>query len=142
MVRQRMRSDAPLFTDLDYDFIMQYRDKRPRHKVLKDLTEKYGTSTKRIYQIWRGEEVNRVAWNQPLNTVLKQTPIIDLYIEKKVLEGSDAIVQPQTEVLSKTQKASPSELPLGTKARNLTLLLKKNERKEGADLGDSVTVNT
>src|ERR1051326_1165780 len=142
MVRRRIRSDASLFTDLDYDFIMQRRDERPRHKVLKDLTEKYGTSSKRIYQIWRGEEVNRVAWDQPLDTVLKQTPIVDLYIEKKVLEGSDAIIQPQTEVLSKTQKASPSECPLGAKARNRTLLLKKDGRGGGVDLGDSVTVNT
>ena len=61
MVRRCMRSDAPLFTDSDYNFIMQHRDERSRHKVLKDLTEKYGTLTKRIYQIWRGEEVNRVA---------------------------------------------------------------------------------
>ena len=131
MVRRRIRSDAPLFTDLDYDFIMQRHDERPRHKVLKDLTEKYGTSSKRIYQIWRGEEINRVAWDQPLDTVLKQTPIVDLYIEKKVLEGSDAIVQPQTEVLSKTQKASPSEYSLGAKARNPTLLLKKKGERKG-----------
>lgn len=67
MVRRRMRSDAPIFTDADYDFIMQRRDERPRQKVLNDLTEKYGTSTNRIYQIWRGEEVNRIAWDQPLD---------------------------------------------------------------------------
>src|SRR2546421_7911791 len=135
MVRRRIISDAPLFTDLDYDFIMQHRDERPRHKVLKDLTEKYGTSSKRIYQIWRGEEINRVAWDQPLDTVLpeapKQTPVVDLYIEEKVQGGSDAIVQPQTEVLSKTQKASSSECLLGAKARNPTLLLKKNGQKRG-----------
>ena len=158
MVRRRIRSDAPLFTDLDYNFIMQRRDERPRHKVLKDLTEKYGTSSKRIYQIWRGEEINRVAWDQPLDTVLpeapKQTPVVDLYIEEKVQGGSDAIVQLPMEALSKTQRAPLSvsagapiraERPLEAKARNSslsTLLLKKNGRKEKADLGDSVTVNT
>src|SRR5262249_36242291 len=39
----------------------------PRDKVLKDLRDKYHTSQKRIYQIWRGEEKNRVAWNQPIH---------------------------------------------------------------------------
>ncbi|RHZ78159.1 hypothetical protein Glove_167g26 [Diversispora epigaea] len=28
--------------------------------------KKYKTSTKRIYQIWRGEEANRVLWDQPI----------------------------------------------------------------------------
>ena len=58
------------------------------------------------------------------------------------------------EALSETQKAPLSvpagasiraERPLEGKARNSslsTLLLKKNGRKEKADLGDSVTVNT
>ncbi|CAB4420026.1 unnamed protein product [Rhizophagus irregularis] len=68
MVRRRMRCDAPIFTDADYDFIMQRRDERPRYQVLKDLSEKYGTSTKRIYQIWRGEEDDRIIWDQPLDS--------------------------------------------------------------------------
>ena len=84
----------------------------------------------------------------------KQTPVVDLYIEEKVQGGSDAIVQLPMEALSKTQRAPLSvsagapiraERPLEAKARNSslsTLLLKKNGRKEKADLGDSVTVNT
>ena len=56
MLRQRMRCDAPPFSPADYDHIMQCAEKKPRDKVLKDLTDKYRTSQKRIYQIWRGEE--------------------------------------------------------------------------------------
>ena len=67
MLRQRMRCDAPPFSPADYDHIMQCAEKKPRDKVLKDLTDKYHTSQKRIYQIWRGEEKNRVAWNQPIH---------------------------------------------------------------------------
>ena len=67
MLRQRMRCDAPPFSPADYDFIMQRRDDRPRSKVLNELKEKYSTSQKRIYQIWRGEKKNRVAWDQPIH---------------------------------------------------------------------------
>ena len=67
MLRQRMRCDASPFSPADYDHIMQCAEKKPRDKVLKDLTDKYRTSQKRIYQIWRGEEKNRVAWNQPIH---------------------------------------------------------------------------
>ena len=70
MVRQRMRCDAPSFSPADYHHIMQYAEKKPRAKVLKDLTAKYHTSQKRIYQIWRGEEKNRVTWNQPIHMLL------------------------------------------------------------------------
>ncbi|GES93172.1 hypothetical protein GLOIN_2v1486375 [Rhizophagus clarus] len=66
MVRQRMNCNAPLFSQTDYDFIMQRENKRPRKKVLDELMDKYNTSMKRIYQIWRGEEANRIAWNQPI----------------------------------------------------------------------------
>ncbi|GES97971.1 hypothetical protein GLOIN_2v1765586 [Rhizophagus clarus] len=59
MLRQRMRCDAPPFSPADYDHIMQCAEKKPRDKVLKDLTDKYHISQQHIYQIWRGEEKNR-----------------------------------------------------------------------------------
>ena len=34
---------------------------------------KYNTSMKRIYQIWRGEEANRIAWNQPIADISNTT---------------------------------------------------------------------
>jgi len=62
-----MRCDTPSFSLANYDHIMQYAKKKLRDKVLKDLTDKYYTSQKHIYQIWRGEEKNRVVWNQPIH---------------------------------------------------------------------------
>ena len=44
MLRQRMRCDAPPFSSADYNHIMQCAEKKPRDKVLKDLTDKYRTS--------------------------------------------------------------------------------------------------
>jgi hypothetical protein len=61
MVRQRMNCNAPSLPPTDYDFIMQRENERPRKKVLDELMDKYNTSMKRIYQIWRGEEANRIA---------------------------------------------------------------------------------
>ncbi|CAJ0648873.1 15556_t:CDS:1 [Entrophospora sp. SA101] len=66
MVRPRIKFGTPLFSSADYDYIMQCRDMEPRNEILKDLLKKYRTSSKRIYQIWRGEEANRVAWDQPI----------------------------------------------------------------------------
>lgn len=66
MVRVRIKSDAPLFSAEDYSYIMRCRDIKPRYKILKELLDKYKTSSKRIYQIWRGEEANRVLWDQPI----------------------------------------------------------------------------
>ena len=66
MVRVRIKSDAPLFSAEDYSYIMQCRNIKPRYKILKELLDKYKTSSKRIYQIWRGEEANRVTWDQPI----------------------------------------------------------------------------
>ncbi len=63
MVRQHMNCNAPLFSSTDYNFIIQCHDKRLRKKVLDELMDKYNTSMKHIYQIWRGEEANRIAWN-------------------------------------------------------------------------------
>ena len=66
MVRVSIKSYAPLFSAEDYSYIMQCRDIKPRYKILKELLDKYKTSSKRIYQIWRGEEANRVLWDQPI----------------------------------------------------------------------------
>ncbi|GET00300.1 hypothetical protein GLOIN_2v1868526 [Rhizophagus clarus] len=46
MLRRRMRCDAPPFSPANYDHIMQCAEKKPRDKVLKDLTDKYHTSQK------------------------------------------------------------------------------------------------
>ena len=73
MVRQRINCNAPLFSTADYNFIMQRENERPRKKVLDELMDKYNTSMKHIYQIWRGEEANRIAWNQPIADISNTT---------------------------------------------------------------------
>ena len=73
MVRQRINCNAPLFSTADYDFIMQRENERPRKKVLDELMDKYNTSMKRIYQIWRGKEANRIVWNQPITDISNTT---------------------------------------------------------------------
>ncbi|GES88721.1 hypothetical protein GLOIN_2v1791141 [Rhizophagus clarus] len=73
MVRQRMNCNAPPLSPTDYDFIMQRENERLRKKVLDELMAKYNTSMKRIYQIWRGEEANRIAWNQLIADISNTT---------------------------------------------------------------------
>jgi len=57
MVREHIRCDAPRFTQEDYIYIVSLRDAKPKYKVVRYLMSEYKTSMKRIYQIWRGEEV-------------------------------------------------------------------------------------
>ena len=59
-IRVSIKSDALLFSAEDYSYIMQCRDIKPRYKILKELLDKYKTSSKRIYQIWRGEEFSGI----------------------------------------------------------------------------------
>ncbi len=70
MLKWHIRCDIPPFSPADYDHIIQYVEKKSRDKVLKDLTDKYHTLQKCIYQIWRGEEKNRVAWNQLIHILI------------------------------------------------------------------------
>ncbi|CAG8657048.1 10360_t:CDS:1, partial [Racocetra fulgida] len=78
-----MRCDAPSLSLADYNFIIQCRNNMPRTKVLNELKEKYSISQKHIYQIWRGEEKNRVAWDQPI--------LAHDFVE----EGRENIISPQ-----------------------------------------------
>ncbi|CAG8648274.1 9539_t:CDS:1, partial [Diversispora eburnea] len=60
-----LRSNAPLFSPEDYSYILQCHDKKPRYKTINELMAKYKTSSKRIYQLWRGQECSI---NPMLNT--------------------------------------------------------------------------
>ena len=98
MLRQRMRCDAPPFLPADYDFIIQRRDERPRSKVLYELKEKYSTSKKHIYQIWRGEKKNRVAWDQPIHMPTASLSSINIVGGQTELEIQGQDVSPFTEL--------------------------------------------
>ncbi|PKY33089.1 hypothetical protein RhiirB3_451737 [Rhizophagus irregularis] len=117
MLRQRMRCESPPFSPADYDHIMQCAEKKPRDKVLKDLTNKYRTSQKRIYQIWRGEEKNRVAWNQPIHmstagpggtASLSNINVVDGQIEPKI-QGQDVSPFTELEKQIRDAKIEPSK---------------------------------
>ena len=93
MLRQRMRCNVPSFSPADYNHIMQCAEKKPKDKVLKDLIDKYHISQKRIYQIWRGEEKNKVVQNQPIyistanpreTASLSNINVVDEQIEPKI----------------------------------------------------------
>src|SRR6266542_2053136 len=98
MLRQRMRYDAPPFSPADYDHIMQCAEKKPRNKVLKDLTDKYCISQKHIYQIWRGEEKNRVAWNQLIHMSTASLSNINVVDERTEPEIQGQNISPFTEL--------------------------------------------
>ena len=117
MLRQCMRCDAPSFSPADYDYIMQCAEKKPRNKVLKDLTDKYHTSQKCIYQIWKGEEKNRVAWNQPIHistadsegtASLSNINVIGRQIEPKI-QGQDVSSFAELEKQIRNAKIEPSK---------------------------------
>ena len=118
-----MNCNAPLFSSDDYDFIMQRYNERPRKKVLDKLMDKYNISMKRIYQIWRGEEANRIAWNQSIADIsnityaggclsvinynpppaISSSPVLPLKKnsrKKKTDKTSVASTETETEVLS------------------------------------------
>ena len=65
---------------------MQCHNNRPRSKVLNELKEKYSISQKRIYQIWRGEEKNRVAWDQPIYSFNSEENLVN----EPILSSSDS----------------------------------------------------
>src|SRR3954453_22690913 len=56
-----INSRARYLSPADYKDIMQYRDMKS--KPLVQLSKKYNISNSRLYQIWRGQEFNRIQWN-------------------------------------------------------------------------------
>src|SRR5437764_12370501 len=111
MLRQRMRCDTPSFSPADYDHIMQCAEKKPRDKDLKDLTDKYRTSQKRIYQIWKGEKKNRVAWNQPIHmptASLSNINVVGGQTEPEI-NGQDAAPLTALEKQIRDAKIEPSK---------------------------------
>ncbi|CAG8549824.1 16029_t:CDS:1 [Cetraspora pellucida] len=114
MVRQRINCNAPLFSPADYDFIMQRENERPRKKVLEELMHKYNTSMKRIYQIWRGIEANRIASNWPIadisnaesgpGVLIETTPSVSSYAGGLERDHPPAISSPPALLLKKNSR--------------------------------------
>src|ERR1043165_8911606 len=96
---------------------MQCAEKKPRDKVLKDLTDKYCTLQKCIYQIWRGEEKNRIVWNQPIHmstadpggtALLSNINVVSGQIESKI-QGQDVFPFAELEKQIRVAKIEPNK---------------------------------
>src|SRR3954467_8121248 len=75
-------SRARYLSPADYKDIMQYRDMKS--KPLVQLSKKYNILNSRLYQIWRGQEFNRIQWNDL--AVAPSTNIIDKQNEERQAE--------------------------------------------------------
>jgi hypothetical protein len=60
-LKPHISSRARYLSSEDYKDIMQYCDLKS--KPLAELSKKYKISNSRLYQIWRGQEFNRIQWN-------------------------------------------------------------------------------
>ncbi|GBB92443.1 hypothetical protein RclHR1_20020004 [Rhizophagus clarus] len=77
-----MSSRANYLSSADYKDIMQYHDMKS--KPLDQLSKKYNISYSHLYQIWRGQEFNRIQWNDL--AVTPSTNIIDKQNEEHQAE--------------------------------------------------------
>ncbi|RIA79118.1 hypothetical protein C1645_841472 [Glomus cerebriforme] len=75
-------SRARLLSPADYKDIMQYRNMKS--KPLAQLSKKYNISNSHLYQIWRGQEFNRIQWNDL--AVAPSTNVIDKQNEDRQTE--------------------------------------------------------
>ncbi|PKK66818.1 hypothetical protein RhiirC2_784329 [Rhizophagus irregularis] len=66
-------SRARYLSPADYKDIIQYRDMKS--KPLAQLNKKYNISNSRLYQIWRGQEFNRIQWNDVVVPKYKYTEV-------------------------------------------------------------------
>ena len=55
-------SDAFPLSSVDYEFIIQYCDTKPKTDILKKLRNKYPMTNSHFYKIWREEKVHMVEW--------------------------------------------------------------------------------
>ena len=81
-LKTHISSRARYLSPADYKDIMQYRDMKS--KPLAQLSKKYNISNSRLYQIWRGQEFNRIQWNDL--AVTPSTNVIDKQNEKRQAE--------------------------------------------------------
>ena len=81
-LKTHISSRTRYLSSADYKDIMQYHDMKS--KPLAQLSKKYNISNSRLYQIWRGQEFNRIQWNDL--AVAPSTNIIDKQNEERQAE--------------------------------------------------------
>ncbi|CAG8825840.1 12179_t:CDS:1, partial [Dentiscutata erythropus] len=82
LLNRHINSRASYLSLADYKDIMLYRDMKS--KPLAQLSKKYKISNSRLYQIWRGQEFNRIQWNGL--AVTPSTNVIDKQNEEHQAE--------------------------------------------------------
>ena len=137
LLKTHINSRASYLSHADYKNIMQYRDMKP--KPLAQLSKKYKISNSRLYQIWRGQEFNRIQWNDivvPLSTnvIDKQNEVERADFQNKydstiiALENvmRDAEVKPS----KSTNPTSEEDSILGSKAKKTRGSVKPKEKSK------------
>ena len=114
-------SRASYLSPADYKDIMQYRNMKS--KPLAQLSKKYNISNSRLYQIWRGQEFNRIQWNDVV--VPPSTNVIDKQNEANFQNKYDFTITALENVMQDTEvepskstdPASEGDAILGSKAK-------------------------
>lgn len=98
-LKTHINSRASYLSPADYKDIMQYRDMKP--KPLAQLSKKYKISNSRLYQIWRGQEFNRIQWNDVV--VPPSTNVIDKQNEANFQKKYDSTITALGNVMHDTE---------------------------------------
>ena len=120
-LKTHISSRARYLSPADYKDIMQYRDMKS--KPLAQLSKKYNISNSRLYQIWRGQEFNRIQWNDVV--VPPSTNVIDKQNEANFQNKYDSTITALENVMQDTEvepskstdSASEGDAILGSKAK-------------------------
>ncbi|CAB4417053.1 unnamed protein product [Rhizophagus irregularis] len=122
-LKTHISSRARYLSPADYKDIMQYRDMKS--KPLAQLSKKYNISNSRLYQIWRGQEFNRIQWNDVI--VPPSTNVIDKQNEANFQNKYDSTItalenvmrDTEVEPSKSTDPASEGDAILDSKAKRL-----------------------
>jgi len=116
-----INSRASYLSPADYKDIMQYRDTKP--KPFAQLSKKYKISNSRLLQIWKGQEFNRIQWNDVV--VPLSTNVIDKQNEADFQNKYDSTItalenvmrDTEVEPSKSTDPASEEDAILGSKTK-------------------------
>ena len=121
LLKTHISSRASYLSPADYKDIMQYRDMKS--KPLAQLSKKYNISNSRLYQIWRGQEFNRIQWNDlavtpSMNVIDKQNEAnFQNKYDSTITALENVILDAEVESSKSIDPASEGSAILGSKAK-------------------------
>ena len=121
LLKTHISSRASYLSPADYKDIMQYRDMKS--KPLAQLSKKYNISNSRLYQIWRGQEFNRIQWNDlavtpSMNVIDKQNEAnFQNKYDSTITALENVILDAEVEPSKSIDPASEGSAILGSKAK-------------------------